>query len=91
MQGRWNVFQFLTRTLMTLCKTRTQFVDYLQGFHIIAISENSSKYDISDSKEDTDLGVPLQQIWMLQANKFSKKRSTKVLFSVLQFFSELTR
>ena len=45
--------------------TRTKFINYLQGFHIIAISKNTSKYDISDSKEDTYLGVPLQQIWML--------------------------
>ena len=27
--------------------------------------ENTSKYDISDSKEDTYRGVPLQQTWML--------------------------
>ena len=33
--------------------------------YVIAISENISKYDISDSKEDTYHGVPLQQIWML--------------------------
>ena len=37
----------------------------LQGFHIIAIFENTSKYDISDSKEDIYREVPLQQIWML--------------------------
>ena len=36
----------------------------LQGFHIIAIFENTSKYD-SDSKEDIYREVPLQQIWML--------------------------
>ena len=29
---------------------------------MIAISENTSKYDISDSKEDTYLEIPLQQI-----------------------------
>ena len=32
---------------------------------IIAISENTSKYDISYSKEDTYRGISLQQIWML--------------------------
>ena len=29
------------------------------------ISENTTKYGISDSKEDTYPDVPLQQIWML--------------------------
>ena len=37
----------------------------VQGFLIIAISENASKYDVSDSKLDTYLGVPLQKIWIL--------------------------
>ena len=37
----------------------------MQGFHIIATPENTSKYDLSDSKEDTHHGVPPQQIWML--------------------------
>ena len=41
---------------------RTKFINYLQGFHITAISENTLKYDISNSKEDTYHGVPLQQI-----------------------------
>ena len=38
---------------MTICKpcleksskTRAKFISYLQGFHIIAISVNTSKYD----------------------------------------------
>ena len=29
------------------------------------MSENSAKYDISDSKEDTNRGAPFQQIRML--------------------------
>ena len=37
----------------------------MQGFHTIAISENNSKYDTNDFKEDTYCGVPFQQIWML--------------------------
>ena len=63
MQRRWNVFQFLITKLMTICKlclkkssTRTKFINYLQGFHIIAISKNTSKYEISRSKEDTSRG-----------------------------------
>ena len=32
---------------------------------ILAISENTSKTDIGDSKEGTYRRVPLQQIWML--------------------------
>ena len=40
-------------------------MNYLQGFHIIVIPENTSKYDIKGSKEDTNRGVPLQQMWML--------------------------
>ena len=63
--------------------TRTKFNNYLQGFHIIAISEDTSKYDISDSKEDTYLGVPLQQTWMLQANNFSKRAPPRGFFSEL--------
>ena len=55
---------FLITALMTLCKLYVR-LNYLQGFHLIAISENASKYDISDSKEDTYRRVPLQQIWML--------------------------
>ena len=47
---------------MTLCKpslekslkeTRTKFMSCLQGFHIKAISENTSKYHISNSKKDS--------------------------------------
>ena len=99
MQGTWNVFQFLTRTLMTLCKPcleessneSNKICRLFARIPYNTISENTSKYDISDSKEDTDLGVPLQQIWMLQANKFSKKSSTKRLFRVLRIFSELTK
>ena len=54
MERRWNQM------------TRTKYINYLQGLHIIVIYiENTSKYDISDSKEDIYLGVPLQQIWML--------------------------
>ena len=92
---------------------RTEFINYLQGFHIIVIPYNNDIileaavrrcslktmvleisqnwqentrargsfliklqalqdtssgciwYDLSDSKEDTYRGVPLQQIWML--------------------------
>ena len=44
---------------------KPDFINHLQGFHIIAISENTSKDDISDSKEDTYPGIPLQQIWRL--------------------------
>ena len=40
--------------------TQTKFINFLQGFHIIAILENSSKYDISDLKEDNYSVVPLQ-------------------------------
>ena len=53
---------------MTICKPRfekSSFINYLQGFHIIAISKNTSKYDIRDSKKDGYRGVPLQQLWML--------------------------
>ena len=60
--------------------TPTKILNYLRGFHIIAISENTSKYDISDSKEDTYHEVPLQQIWMPQANNFSER--TRPLFFV---------
>ena len=66
---------------MTICKAcfekssnvPTKFINYLQGFHIIAISKNTSKYDISDSKEDTYHGVPLQQIWILKPIIFLKE------------------
>ena len=46
-------------------RTRTKFFSYLQGFHIITISESTSKCRISDSKEDTYRGIPLKQIWIL--------------------------
>ena len=36
----------------------------MQRFCAIAISENTSKQDVDDSKEETYRGVPLQQIWM---------------------------
>ena len=57
----YDVSQFWKNHQMTQIKV----INYLQGLHIIAISENTSKYDVSDSKEDTYLGVPLQQIWVL--------------------------
>ena len=74
MQKRWSIFPlsvsynllmiiwkaYLEKSLNDLNK-----IYYLQGFHIIAISENTWKYDISDFKEDTYYGAPLQQIWML--------------------------
>ena len=44
------------------------------------ISENTLKYDISDSKENTYRGVPLQQTWMLQANDFTKKFTLTIFF-----------
>ena len=61
MQRRWNAFPFLIIILLTICKPcliksskdSNKFFNYLQGFHMIAISENTSKYDISDCKEDT--------------------------------------
>ena len=31
-----------------------KFVNYFQGFHIIAIFENASKYDLSNSKVNTN-------------------------------------
>ena len=61
------------------------------SIYVIAISENISKYDISDSKEDTYRGVPLQQIWMLQANNFSKKNSTTDFFWSLAHFCQNRR
>ena len=66
--------------------TRTKFINNLLGFHIIAISENTSKYDISDSKEGTYHGVPLQQIWMLQANNFSERTPPRVFLELGKFF-----
>ena len=71
MQRSWNVFPFLITSLMTICKPCLekllnkiyQLFARIPSprFHIIAISENTSKYDVSDSKEDTYCGVPLQQ------------------------------
>ena len=58
--------------LMSTCKpclekssrAPTKFINYLQGFYAIAISENTSEQDVDDSMEETYRGVPLQQIWM---------------------------
>ena len=53
-------FPFLMTALMTIRKpcsihqrTWTKSINYLQGFHIKAISQNTSKYNLRDSKEDT--------------------------------------
>ena len=81
MQRRRNVFPFLIAMLMIISKpflknhqrTRTKFISYLQGFDIIAISENTSKYDISDFKDETYRGVTLQQMWMLMPTTLPKK------------------
>ena len=66
MQKRWNVFPLSISYKHAhdhiYGMFRTKFINYLQGFHITAISENTLKYDISNSKEDTYHGVPLQQI-----------------------------
>ena len=40
--------------------TWTDFINYLQGFYIIATRENITKYDLSNSKENIHCGVPLQ-------------------------------
>ena len=56
---------------MTVCKAflenglKQKFINYSRGFYIIAILENTWKYGVSDSKEDTYCRVPLQQIWKL--------------------------
>ena len=42
-----------------------KFINYFQGFHVIAILEIASKYDFSNSKENTNRGVQLQRIQML--------------------------
>ena len=81
MQRRRNVFPFLIAMLMIISKpflknhqrTWTKFISYLQGFDIIAISENTSKYDISDFKDETYRGVTLQQMWMLKPTTLPKK------------------
>ena len=47
----------------------------MQGFHILATSENTSKYDeISDSKEETFRGVPLQQILDAASQRLLQKK-----------------
>ena len=68
---------------------RTKLFNYLKGFHIIAISENTSKYNISNSKEGTYHGVPLQQIRMLLANIFSERTTARGFCGVMQIFLEL--
>ena len=82
MQRRRNVFPFLIAMLMIIIskpflknhqRIRTKFISYLQGFDIIAISENTSKYDISDFKDETYRGVTLQQMWMLMPTTLPKK------------------
>ena len=88
MQRRRNVFPFLIAMLMIISKpflknhqrTRTKFISYLQGFDIIAISENTSKYDISDFKDETYRGVTLQQLWMLKPTTLPKKLHCWVFF-----------
>ena len=54
----------------------------MQGFHIIAILENTSKYDISDLKEDSYSVVPLQQ-------KLKKKKSFQKRLNYSNFFWSL--
>ena len=78
----YDVSQFWKNHQMTQIKV----INYLQGLHIIAISENTSKYDVIDSKEDTYLGVPLQQIWVLQANNFFKRTSPQFFLEFGKFF-----
>ena len=77
--------------LMTLCleKSSKDSNKIYQLFARIPISENISKYDISDSKEDTYRGVSLKQIWMLQAKGFSKKPPPKFLFRSLENFFKI--
>ena len=55
----------------------------------MAISEITSKYEISDYKQDTYCGVPLQQMWMLQhvdVSDFSKKLHHSVFLFFGEFF-----
>ena len=61
----YNVFSYISHVYKNHQMTQTKLINYLKGYHIIAIYENTSKYEISDSKEDNYRGVPLQQIWML--------------------------
>ena len=62
---------FLTTALLTIYKPEkpskgsNKIYQLLQWFHMIAILKNTSKYDISDSKEGTYSGAPLPQTWML--------------------------
>ena len=92
MQRGWNVLPFSITTLMTLCKSHLEKLPkdsnkICQLFARIPYNTYFGKYDeISDSKEEIFRGVPLQQIWMLQANEFCKKISIAVLFWRLENF-----
>ena len=66
-QRRSNVFPFLMTmhkyvgNVKKICQgTWTKTINYLQGFHIKAVLENTSYHDLSNSKENTHCGIPFQ-------------------------------
>ena len=68
-------------------RTWTKLNNYLQGFHTIPISEKNSKYDVSDSKDDTYRGVLLHLIWVLYTKTFLKELHDGFFWNLMNFFS----
>ena len=93
MQRRWNVFRFLITTLWLYVShvyknhqmTRTKFIIYLQRFHKIAISENTSKYGISERKI-LILGFPFSKSGCFKPSTFSKELHHGSFLSLVNFF-----
>ena len=61
----YNYGKICRSCLEKLPKDLKKIISYLQGFKIIAILENTSKYDLKNCMENTHHGFPLRHIWML--------------------------
>ena len=69
-----------------IIKVIKQTVSIICKDFVTAIPENTSKYHLSDYKEGNHRRVPLQKIWMLQANVFSQKNPPWRFFWSLENF-----
>ena len=63
------------------------FINYLQGFHLKAISGNTSKYDISIRRKTVIVGFHFDEFRCCKPTT-TPKNTTTIFFGVQQIVSE---
>ena len=80
-------YDYMRAMLKNHQRTRTKFINYLQGLHIIAIFENTSKHDISNYKEkNLSWRSTSANLDAVSKQLFQKKSTTVFFWSLTNFF-----